>query len=150
MAPSGSFVYDSALRMLSAGELRWDDAAENFSVLLVGAGYVPDLVNHQVVASVTNELSGSGYKRKLVTGRSVVRLPAEVQFVGASVRWASIGPCVPELAVAAVLFRKTGADINSSLVAYIKISPADIRRRGTLTVRWDQRDPGALFKMRRS
>lgn len=54
-----SFVYDSTIDAMAAGAVRF--GADNFKVMLVGSGYVPNKATHSKRSDVTAEVSGGNY-----------------------------------------------------------------------------------------
>ena len=103
-----SALYNSGKEALANGTLDWDNGSAAVRVLLVTAGYTfnPD---HNFVSSITNELSGTGYTRKDLAGRSVTKDNTNDRAVcdANDLTWSAIDAGVP---VAAVAYLRVGAD----------------------------------------
>lgn len=54
-----SVIYNAALLNEAKGLIDYD--SDTFKVMLVGAGYTPDVDAHAYRSSVTNEVAGTGY-----------------------------------------------------------------------------------------
>lgn len=78
------FVYSNFFRSLCNKEVNL--TADNFKMMLVGAGYSPDQATHQYKSSVSSEITGTGY-----TAGGLL-LPSKLTLTLAGGRWSIKGP----------------------------------------------------------
>ena len=67
-----SSFYNSGLAALLNGTVDWDNGGAAIRALLVTSAYTFNK-DHSFVSSITNELSGTGYVRKDLAGRTVTQ-----------------------------------------------------------------------------
>ncbi|HTQ48353.1 MAG TPA: hypothetical protein VMI75_36605 [Polyangiaceae bacterium] len=138
-----SLTYDSGRTMLAGLGPRWDDAKAKFWVLLAKASYEPKPEHKTIDQVKAHELSGSGYERRQIEGRSLRVDPLEhrVDYVAkpvtfnrlytdAQYRWA-------------VVFQDDG-----TLVAAIDMTTISLRGLSEHTLRWDgKRSEGRVLSV---
>lgn len=56
-------------------------ATDTFKCLLVTSSYTPDFTNHDELADITNEVTGSGYARQTLTNVTFVESGGTAKFV---------------------------------------------------------------------
>jgi hypothetical protein len=116
-----------------------------FRVLLVGAGYTPD-ADHQFVSQITNELTGSTYSRKTLTGRTVT-----VDNATDRVLCDAADPVFSTLnagaVAAAVVYLQVGGDDSTpadDILIYCGDNPDLVSNGGDVTMQWSN-SPACLF-----
>ena len=128
-----SLLYNNAKKELCQGLIPWDTST-SIKVLLVNASYNPD-ANHQFVSSlVSAELSGTGYARTALSGKSVTIDSGTNKVLCDAADLSYTGLNAGTLA-AAVIFIDSGADATSTLIAYM--DAPDLSSNGSdVAVRW--------------
>jgi hypothetical protein len=116
-------TYNGFLEALAKGQVNL--ATADVRVLLV-AGYVPDK-DHRFVADITNEITVTGYARKALTGKVVVRDDAlDFAYLDADdVLWMTLAP--GQTVTGAVLFVDLGADAVSLLIGHYSLPATPTR-----------------------
>jgi hypothetical protein len=141
-----SVVYNNAKGLLGAGSLNW--TSNTIRCALVAPGYTPDIDAHVYLSSVTNELSGTGYSRKDLAGKSVAVDNANdrCDHKADNVTWTAISAS-GATAAGVVVYKFGTVDSDSPLLAYIDITDT-VMNGGDFTVRWDnQASNGAVFRI---
>lgn len=113
-----NFLYNSGKKSFFDGGVDWDN--DTVKILLVNNSYSP-LKSHKTVADVligSTELTGSGYDRKTLTNCTVVQddINDRVLLSADDAVWNSIQAGT---AKGAVIFKDSGIDSSSTLIAYI-------------------------------
>lgn len=118
-----------------------DLGADTIQVMLVTSSYTPnadhDFIDLGGSDAVSAELSGSGYSRKTLASKSISEDDTNdrAEFDAADVTWSSIDAGT---AAAAVVFKSTGVDTTSVIIAYIDTGGFPITTNGgDLTVTWN-------------
>lgn len=137
-----SKVYGLALQSLVSGEVNY--TAGTVKALLTTSTYVPDVVNHRYLSSVTNEVSGTGYTAggvtlttKTVTYDSVsntVTLDAD------DPSWATASFTARYL----VFYLDTGTSSTSPLLSFVDFGSDVTASAATFTY---QIPPGGFFQL---
>jgi len=135
-----SFIYDNAWKHILAGNMDFsDDAAgdsteSTFKMALVTSTYTPAQGTHEFYTDMTNQVAnGSGYTTGGVATTPTVAVDGsaheiEVSFTNAVWTSATIS------ANAAVVYRSTGTDSTSQLLAYLDFGGTVASTSGTFTV----------------
>ena len=130
-------IYAFGLRELCNGSIDWDDntGTDIYCALTTSAFTFND--DHDYFADVTNELSGTGYTAggNAITTRTATHDTTNdrLELDGDNVTWTGINAGT---AAVAVIYKDTGTDTTSPLIAYIDI--ADTATNGSdLTIQWD-------------
>lgn len=130
-AVSGSQVYNRGLQLILGG---LDLATADVRVLLVSSAYTYD-ADHNFVSDITNELSGTGYLRKALTGEVVAEDDTNDRgtFDADDVVWTGADFGTP---AAAILYLEAGSDATRELITRIALSPSITTNTGSFTVAW--------------
>lgn len=126
-----SFVYGKAMQTLVNKE--WDYDTDTIVCALTTSSYTPNQDTHDYADDITNELSGGGYARVTLTGKTVgytagtnvLKLDCDdvtfSAFTAANIRYA-------------IFFADTGADSVSPLMAYVDFGATLTATAQTLVV----------------
>jgi len=135
-------VYNKGMEALANGGLDWDSGAITVRAMLVTSGYTFNK-DHSFVNDASgpdsNELSGTGYARKTLTTRAVVKQNAtdRIQCTADTLTWTGINAGT---AAAVVVYLQVGGDDttpgNDVLISCNAITPA-VTNGGDLTITWD-------------
>ena len=131
-----TFMYNGGLEIIGNGGADWDDGALVFRIMLVQNGYTPNR-DHRFVSDVTNELSGTGYVRKTLAGRTVTRDDGtdKVKCDATDPVWTGINAGTAE---GAVIYKQTGGDDsspgNDDLVCFLDFS--QVTNGGDMTLQF--------------
>jgi hypothetical protein len=133
-----SFIYNKAKEQLLNGTL--DLVADPIYAVLVTGGYTPN-PDHDFVSSVgANELSGTGYSRKLLTSKSVTEVDSSdrAEFTADNLQWTAINAGT---ASGVVLYKRVGASDNAAadvLIAHIDSGGFPVvTNGGDLNINWN-------------
>lgn len=110
---------------------------DTIKVALVGSGYAPDKDVDAFYGDISNEVSGTGYSAggKILTNKSVAQDDANdrAAFDADDVTW----PVATITVRGAVLYKDTGTDSNSPLIAYIDFGQDFSKTGADFTIQWD-------------
>lgn len=97
---------------------------DTIKVALMSPSYVPDVESEYIGQLVLYEVSTAetGYSRKTLTGKDVFTITNGSMFTADDVQWAD----ATFEARYAVVFKDTGSDSSSPLIAYIDLGPGAI------------------------
>jgi hypothetical protein len=116
-----------------------DFDTDTLKVMLVSAGYTPDLNAHDFANDITSEVSCSGYSAggKALTGLTVVSDSANgwINVDASDIAW-SIPSGSTLTARAAVIYKSLATLTLSPLVAYIDFATDQTASNGNLTIAW--------------
>lgn len=103
-------------------------------VMLVTSAYTPN-PDSDFVSSVTNEIAGANYVRKVLASKTVTELDASdvAAFDAADVVWTALGTSSP---ARAVVFKFITSDAASILLACIDLTSPPVANGGDYTVAW--------------
>ncbi len=141
-----SVVYNSAKKNVGDGYLAWDSLTSTFRGLLVNASYTPDIDTHIYVSSITNELSGGGYVRKDIVGRtvSVDTGNDRADFNADNITWTAISGGT---AAGLIIYKFVTADADSQLIAYIDFTDT-VLNGGDFTLKFNNAaSNGTVFRI---
>jgi hypothetical protein len=131
-----SHVYDNTTLKLSDGTVTW--GSSTIKVALVNTSYVFS-TSHTSMSDITHELSGTGYSRKTLSGKTTTLDSTNHRTIlsASNVTWTAI-TAGGDTAAAAVVFEDPGTgDANCILLGYIDLSPHTVLNGGDFTVAWD-------------
>ncbi len=116
-----SAVYNNGKYRIANQNVNWGSAV--IRVMLVGTGYTFN-ADHNFVSQVTNEIAGTGYSRKTLTGCTITKDDTNdrVVFDAADVSYANLDPDVGTIAAAVVYVQVGGDDTTPAddiLIAYM-------------------------------
>jgi hypothetical protein len=133
-----SFIYNKAKEQMLNGQMNL--IADNIYAMLVTSGYTAN-PDHDFVTSLgANELSGTGYSRRLLSSKAVVESDANdrAEFTAANLSWTAISAGT---AAAVVLYKRVGGADNAAtdvLVAYIDSGGFPVTTNGgDLNINWN-------------
>lgn len=128
-------VYNRGKFILSNASTDW--TSTDIRVLLVTSTYVFD-VDQNFVSQITNELSGGGYSRQPLTGRTIAQDNGTNRSVldASDTLFASLAAAAGTPA-AAIVYKYNASDAAAELIAYGAISPIVIPNGGDITVVWN-------------
>jgi len=111
-------IYNSFKGALSS--VNWgDNSTTTIKVMLVTSDYAPDIDTHEFISDVTNEASGTGYTTGgiVLTNRTVTVDDTNdwAKYDADDISWAAS----TITARGAVIYKDTGTDTTSPLIAYI-------------------------------
>jgi len=120
-------LYDLVKEKLMDGTIDLDN--DTFQVLLTTSAYTPNQATHDFVDDITNEVTGNGYARQTLTSVQWVTsggANGQMKFDAANPVWTASGGSI--VARYWVLFKNTGSDATSPLMAYglLDDTPADV------------------------
>ena len=128
-------IYNSFKRDIANGSIDLD--TDTIKVMLVTSTYVPDQDLHTKKSDVTNEVTGTGYTAGGATLTSATVTADNTNnrgvFDAADVTWASS----TITARGAVLYKSTGVDTTSNLIAYIDFVTDKTSTSGNFTIQWN-------------
>jgi hypothetical protein len=133
-----SFIYNKAKEGLLNGTL--DLVADNLYAMLVTSAYTANPDHDFVSAIGANELSGTGYSRRLLNTKSVIESDANdrAEFTAANLAWSAINAGT---AAALVLYKRIGGSDNpavDTLIAYIDSGGFPVvTNGGDLNINWN-------------
>ena len=127
-------LFGNALKQAVNGEWDWD--SDTIKVMLTTSSYTPDQDTHDYKDDVTNEVSGTGYTAGGATlancavtytaGTNVIKIDAD------DVTWAASTITARH----AVIYKSTGVDGTSPLIAYIGFGEDKSSENGNFTLQW--------------
>ncbi len=123
MAEGDGALYNEFKARMPEGYYNLASGGDDIKVMLVGAGYTPDIDAHVVKVEITDECVGTGYTAggKLLTGQNIVKdgtLDRAI-FDADDVIWTGLGPLSPQPAFA-VVYDDTHA--SKPLIAYWELT----------------------------
>jgi len=128
-------IYNAFKKNIANGTIDLD--TDTVKVMLVTSGYAPDQDLHEFKSSVTNEVSGTGYTaggaapaNKAVTQDNTNN---RMVFDADDVTWANSAIT----ARGAVLYKDTGVDGTSPLIAYMDFGSDKSSNSGNFTIQWN-------------
>lgn len=132
-----SFLYNRGAKILSDGTVDWDGATD-VRVLLTTSSYTP-VRTHNVVADVTNELSGTGYARKATASRTVTEVDgsnrAELDLADITYTGLVLAAGTPKYAV--FYDEAGGTDASRQLIGVVDLGSAPAPDGSNYLVSWD-------------
>ena len=128
-------IYNSFKKKLMDGEI--DLVNDTIKVALVTSGYTPDIDNHDYFDDITNEVSGTGYTAggETLTNKSVTQNNTTDKgvFDADDVTWSNS----TITARGAVLYKSTGTDSTSPLIAYFDFGSDQSTTGADFVLRWN-------------
>lgn len=126
---------------MAAGDWTWfgsgpkvDLSSGTFKVMLTTSSFTPNQDTHDFKDDVTNEVTGTGYSAGGVT----VTVTPSYDAASNELRWAVSSPAWGSGATItfrnAILYKSTGTDSTSALVAFIAYGSDQSVSNGTLTI----------------
>ncbi len=113
-----------------------DHSGDTIKVALVTSGYTADRDNHDFFDDITNEISGTGYTAggEALASKAVTQDDTndEGKFDAADTAWTG----ATFTARGAVIYKDTGVDTTSTLIAYIDFGSDKTVTAGTFTIQW--------------
>jgi len=109
-----SNIYNSGILKLLDGTI--DYLNDNVAILLVDNTYAFDRT-HEFVANVTGEVSGTGYERKVLSGKTVTLASNTVTFDCGTIEYTAVD--VSETLSSAIIFGEGVSDDVRPLIANI-------------------------------
>lgn len=95
-----------------------DYAADNFSAILLKNTYTPDVNAHTKITNLTGELTGGGYARVALAGKSVnVATNGVVKLLASTITFSGI---TNTNVLYLVIARNSGSDATSTLLSYVQ------------------------------
>lgn len=137
-----SLVYNPAKAILGT-TVDW--IADDIRVLVTTPDYVPD-PDHEFVADITDELSGTGYSRLSLTGRIVTPDPGENRalYQAADASWANINAGT---AGKAIVYKHVTNDADSPVLVCVELEEF-LTDGGDWSIEWDGESPvGTVFRI---
>jgi hypothetical protein len=134
-------------RVLFATDADWASPTQKFKVLLATSDYQPK-ASHRHVTDVTGELTGKGYKRKLVRNRSVRANEARnvADCCAAAIKLE--GLATKESYQWLVVYREGPDDLRSDLICAVDMGHVPLTDVGTHEIRWDgAENEGRVFSL---
>ncbi len=122
--------YNKGKHLLALQQLNW--VTDTMVLMLVTPSYVPDPATHNFVSNVTNELSGSGYARAVLTSRAITRNDGvdKIYFSADEIPFLAINAGI---CGGAVIYKRVGSDdstpADDPLFAFL--TTAQITTNGT-------------------
>lgn len=140
MAITASGLYGPTLVAALTNTAALDVSAEDLKVALVTDSYTPDFNSHTTYASLTNEVSGTGYVAggATLTGTTLTASGGFVTYDANDVAWAS--PTTITNAMAAAIYHDAVGDQLLWLADFVNVASSS---SGTFTVAWD---PAGIFR----
>ena len=127
-------VYNKAKQLFMKGDLDLDSPV---NVALVLSGYSPNIDTHENFDDITNEASGAGYTAGGITLSSTTVILNTTNdsgdFDAANIEWTSS----TITARGAVMYRNTGTESTSPLIAYFDFGSDQSSSSGTFTITWN-------------
>ena len=127
-------LFGNALKQAMNGEWDWD--SDTIKVMLCTSSYAPDQDVHDYKDDVDNEVSGTGYTAGGVAlascsvaytaGTNVIKVDADDATWAASTITARY----------AVIYKSTGVDSTSPVIAYIDFGEDKSSENGAFTIEW--------------
>ena len=135
-----AYWYNTGPKHFTNGDIDWDAAGTAIKCSLMGTAYTPSQDSHEYWSDVTaNEVpNGSGYaSRGSVIGPGTVTVDTASRETRldsiVNPAWASAS----FTARYAVIWKDTGTDATSPLMAYVDFGAAETVASGTFTITWD-------------
>ena len=105
-------MYNTGVRELgSGGDTNWEQ--DTIKVLLLDDTYTFD-ASHEFVNDLTGELTGTGYERKTLTGKSATLTGNEYLYDAADIEWDDLDP--DQDGIKHIVFFREGADDTDSVL----------------------------------
>jgi hypothetical protein len=137
-----SFVYNRGALLIQNQTLNFTSA--DVRVLLTQSGYTADK-DHAFVSSVTNEISGTGYSRRALSGRAITEDTANdrILFEASNETWTAIGDGSQTVA-RAVVYRHVTNDADSPLICVLDLTTPRVLNGGDFTLQFSG---GVVFRL---
>ena len=131
-----SLIYDKFRQNAGDGNTKIDlsTGGDTIKVALVTSSYTPNEATHDFFDDVTNEVTGTGYTAGGATLASQDWTVASnvAKFDAADTTWTTSSIT----ARAAVIYKSTGVDSTSPLIAYIDFAADKVSDGGTFQITW--------------
>ena len=132
-----NLIYNSFKANIGDGTVDWDDnSGTTIKVMLVTSAYAVDIDAHTVKSDILNEVSGTGYT---AGGNAILNRVVTVDITnnvanydGDDVTWASS----TITAAYGIVYKDTGTDSTSPLIAYIDFGGNKSSSAGDFTIQW--------------
>ena len=113
---------------------------DTIKIILIGTGYTFDPDHQFVSAVVSNEINATNYTRKTATLTITRQDPNDrAVIIVAQPTYTNIGGTTDSTIAGAILFKDTGSDSTSPLIACLDLSPSTITTNGSsITLTFDQ------------
>lgn len=135
-----AYWYNSGPKHFTNGDIDWDAAGTAIKCSLMGTAYTPSQDSHEYWSDVTaNEVpNGSGYaSRGSVIGPGTVSVDTASRETRLD---STVNPAWTSASFTAryaVIWKDTGTDSTSPLMAYVDFGAAETVSSGTFTITWD-------------
>lgn len=130
-----SVIYNSFKKFIMDGSIDLEN--DTIKVALVTSSYTPDIDAHDYFNDITNEVSGTGYTAGGATlaNKTVTQDNTDDKgvFDADDVTWTNS----TITARGAVIYKSTGMDTTSHLIAYIDFGSDKISTAGTFAIQWN-------------
>jgi hypothetical protein len=134
-------------RVLFAGDADWASPSQKFKALLATSDYEPK-ASHRHVTNVTGELTGKGYRRRLIRNRSVKA--NEPRGCADCCADATVfeGLATTEAYKWVVIYREGPDDRRSDLICAIDMGHVELKDVGSHEIHWDgEAKEGRVFSL---
>lgn len=133
-----NLLYNSFKGSIGDGSVDWDDnSGTTIKVMLVTSSYAVDIDNHTVKSDILNEISGTGYTAggAAILNRTVTidNTNNVAHYDGDDVTWVSS----TITAAFGIIYKDTGVDTTSPLIAYIDFGGNKSSSAGDFTIQWN-------------
>lgn len=133
--------YPTSLKKMIDGDI--DFLADTIKVALLQSSYTYSAA-HEFADDLTNEVSGGSYARQTLAGKASALDGTEAVFTAD----ASVWEAVTLTARFAVIYKDTGDDATSPLIALIDFGGNQSVSAQDFTLKWDGEDEdGEIFRM---
>lgn len=134
-----NIIYNRAKKEIADGTI--DLVVDDIQVMLVTSTYVPNADHDFIDAGgasdpVDAELAGTGYTRKSLTTKAIAEddVNDRAEYDADDVTWTAINAGTAD---ALIVFKNTGVDTTSVLIAFIDSGFPVTTNGGDLTVQWN-------------
>lgn len=140
-----SLIYNAGKRLIG-GEVDWASKQHRFKLLLATSDYAPK-ATHKFVSVIEGELSGGGYGRQELVGRSIQTDDAtgRVDFMADQVAFKKLSSSQRYQWI--VLYRVMTSDEDADLLCALDMGSVSLRGIMEHTIKWDKQSNGRVFSM---
>lgn len=134
-----SGVYNRGKYNLGNGVTVW--GTTTIGVALVTSTYTPN-ADHNVMSDITNELSGGGYARGTLSGKTVTENDTNdrVEYNASKQTFTALQAAAGTPQYAIIYDNTTGADGTRELLAWVDLGTPDVPNGNDYEVRWNGTD----------
>jgi hypothetical protein len=141
-----SRLYNFGIKKLADGTCLW--LTDDIRVALVTSSYVPNQDTHEFLSSITNELSGGGYVRKVLAGKAITIDNANdrIGLFADNVVWTALGVAAGTPAMA-IVYEHNASDAAAALIGWVEFTTPPTPNGGDWTAKWNNAaSNGELFR----